>query len=82
MPQYFLFILDAETKVVPEPANKSKTKSPSFEDAVHQHANEVKLMLGREIVQRYYFQRGTIHQALKDDKMLKAAIDNINTELY
>ena len=72
---------DIDSTVLSELEAFKQKLTPSFEDAVHQHANEVKLMLGREIVQRYYFQRGAIHQALKDDKVLKAAIENINTEL-
>ncbi len=72
---------DIDSTVLSELESFKQKLAPSFEDAVHQHANEVKLMLGREIVQRYYFQRGAIHQALKDDKELKAAIENINTEL-
>lgn len=53
--------------------------TPSFEEAVRQHDTEVRQMLGHEIVQRYYFQRGAIAYSLRSDKQLNKAIEQLTT---
>lgn len=50
-----------------------KTLRPSFRDAIMRHKDEVKMLLGADIVERYYFQRGRVEFMLRDDKALKKA---------
>lgn len=46
---------------------------PSFREAIARNLDEVKQMLGSEIVQRYYYQKGRIAFLLRYDPDLKAA---------
>ena len=50
-----------------------KTLRPSFRDAIMRHKDEVKMLLGADIVERYYFQKGRVEFMLRDDKALKKA---------
>lgn len=50
-----------------------KTLRPSFRDAIMRHKDEVKMLLGADIVERYYFQRGRVEFMLRDDKALEKA---------
>ncbi len=51
--------------------------NPSFETAIWQHQDDVKQMLGQEIVSRYYFQKGIIAFELRDDETLKRALEEL-----
>lgn len=50
-----------------------ETLRPSFRDAIMRHKDEVKMLLGADIVERYYFQKGRVEFMLRDDKALKKA---------
>lgn len=50
---------------------------PNFRTAIDKHKDEIKLMLGAEIVERYYFQRGRFGYMLRDDKVYDRAIQEI-----
>jgi carboxyl-terminal processing protease len=40
--------------------------------------DDLRKVMANEIVRRYYFQAGTVEQALKDDNDLKQAIELLN----
>ena len=40
-------------------------------------SKEIKMLIADEIIQRYYFQRGTIIQQLKDDKDVEKAYSTL-----
>ncbi|MDY2943905.1 MAG: S41 family peptidase [Paludibacteraceae bacterium] len=48
---------------------------PSFREAIARNIEEVKQMLGSEIVLRYYYQKGQIAYQLRFDKELERAIE-------
>lgn len=48
--------------------------NPSFRDAILRHKQEVKDMLGAEIVERYYYQKGRAAFMLRSDKVLQRAL--------
>ncbi len=48
---------------------------PSFQEAIQRNKDEVKEMLGAEIMERYYFQKGRIAYLLRFDKELKQALE-------
>ncbi len=48
---------------------------PSFQDAIKRNVDEVKELLGAEIMERYYFQKGRIAYLLRFDKELKRALE-------
>lgn len=50
---------------------------PSFRDAIARHIDEVKELLGAEIVERYYFQKGRIAYLLRFDEELERALQEI-----
>ncbi len=50
---------------------------PSFREAILRHKDEVKQLLGADIVERYYFQKGRVEFLLREDKALKNAIDKL-----
>ncbi len=50
---------------------------PSFREAILRHKDEVKQLLGADIVERYYFQKGRVEFLLREDKALKKAIDKL-----
>lgn len=52
---------------------------PNFENDAQLFSEEVKELLKDEIVTRYYYQKGAIRAALKDDKGVKKAIDELNS---
>ena len=47
---------------------------PDFREAIHRNLDEVKELLGAEIVLRYYYQRGQAAYRLRFDKELKRAM--------
>ncbi len=51
--------------------------NPSFETAIWQHKDDVKQMLGSEIVSRYYFQQGQTAFNLRDDETLERALEEL-----
>lgn len=51
--------------------------TPSLRDAIAAQEDEVRLMLGQEIVQRYYFQRGAAAFSLRFDKELRRAVEEM-----
>ena len=50
---------------------------PSFREAIMRHKDEVKQLLGADIVERYYFQKGRVEFLLREDKTLMNAIQLI-----
>jgi carboxyl-terminal processing protease len=50
---------------------------PSFREAILRHKDEVKQLLGADIVERYYFQKGRVEFLLREDKVLKNGIQLI-----
>lgn len=48
---------------------------PSFQEAIQQNKDEVKELLGAEIMERYYFQKGRIAYLLRFDEELKRAVE-------
>ncbi len=53
---------------------------PSFREAILRHKNEVKELLGADIVERYYFQRGRVEFLLRKDKALKKALEQLTVD--
>lgn len=49
--------------------------TPNLDRALQQHSKEIKKLLSSEILKRYYYQRGSLIEALKDDKVLDKAIE-------
>ena len=49
--------------------------TPNFRDAIERHKDEVKSFLGSEIISRYYYQKGKFAFMLRDDKVLKKALE-------
>ncbi|MGE0018140.1 MAG: S41 family peptidase [Draconibacterium sp.] len=52
---------------------------PNFDKDAEEFSEEVKELLKDEIISRYYYQKGAIRAALKDDKGVKKAIDELNS---
>ena len=52
---------------------------PSFREAIARNIDEVKQMLGSEIVLRYYYQKGQIAYMLRFDKELEKAMTLLNS---
>lgn len=52
---------------------------PNFDKDAEEFSDEVKELLKDEIISRYYYQKGAIRAALKDDKGVKKAIDELNS---
>ncbi len=50
---------------------------PNYREAINKHKDEIKLMLGAEIMERYYFQRGKFGYMLREDKVLSRALEEI-----
>ncbi len=53
--------------------------NPSFETAIWQQKDDVKQMLGSEIISRYYFQKGVLAFELRADKILQRALQELAT---
>ena len=69
---------DLDSATIAELKRFEPSLQPNFRDAIDRHKGEVKLMLGAEIVERYYFQRGKFGYMLRDDKVLTRAIEEIS----
>lgn len=68
---------DLDSATIAELKRFEPSLQPNFRDAIDRHKDEVKLMLGAEIVERYYFQRGKFGYMLRDDQVLTRAIEEI-----
>ncbi len=53
---------------------------PNLEKDLKQFKNEISELLKDEIVSRYYYQKGAIRSAINDDKGIKKAIEELNSE--
>lgn len=53
--------------------------TPDYREVILRRKDEVKQLLGEEIVQRYYFQQGRVAFLLRYDKGLKMALETFNT---
>ena len=53
---------------------------PSYRDAIMRHKDEVKRMMGADIVERYYYNRGRIAFMLREDQEMKKALEIIEKE--
>lgn len=72
--------LDGDTTVI---AALQKQITPDLERDFDRFKDQIKKVLGSEIVKRYYFQKGDLIESLKDDEVLKKAIEVLSTqELY
>ena len=58
---------------------KAKLKAEK-EDDLQKHKDEVKEMLKGEILNRYYYDKGRLQGALKEDKVLNRAIDELTSK--
>jgi carboxyl-terminal processing protease len=54
--------------------------APNFDKDSEEFKAEVKELLQDEIVSRYYYQKGAIRAAISDDKGIKKAIEELNSE--
>ena len=54
--------------------------APDFDKDSKAFSEEIKDLLQDEIVSRYYYQKGAIRAAVHDDKGIKKAIDELNSE--
>jgi len=54
--------------------------APDFDKDSEAFSGEIKELLQDEIVSRYYYQKGAIRAAISDDKGIKKAIDELNSE--
>ncbi|MBQ2067984.1 MAG: peptidase S41, partial [Paludibacteraceae bacterium] len=50
---------------------------PNFREAIERNKDEVKQLLGSEIVLRYYYQKGQAAFSLRFDKELKRALQEL-----
>lgn len=50
---------------------------PSFREAIWRNADEIRRLLGSEIVLRYYYQNGQLAYAIRFDKNIKRALEEI-----
>ena len=55
---------------------------PDMERNLEENRKEISVILSAEIIKRYYHQRGEIEYLLRDNKPLKAALENIGKTLY
>ncbi len=69
---------DIDTLLVAELEQMQQRLTPNYEDAIIQHATEVKELMGREIIQRYYYEHGLISFTLRTDKELKTALEQLH----
>lgn len=53
---------------------------PNFNKDAEHFSEEIKELLQDEIVSRYYYQKGAIRAAINDDKGIKKAIEELNSE--
>lgn len=68
---------DIDSTVLAELTTFKDKLTPSFEEAIYQHKDEVKRMLTEEIIARYYFQRGTIAYSIRTDKLVLRAVEEL-----
>ena len=54
--------------------------APDFDKDSKEFSEEIKELLQDEIVKRYYYQKGAIRAAINDDKGIKKAIEELNSE--
>jgi carboxyl-terminal processing protease len=54
--------------------------APDFDKDSEAFSDEIKDLLQDEIVSRYYYQKGAIRAAINDDKGIKKAIEELNSE--
>lgn len=57
-----------------------KKLTHNLDHELDRFSKEIKDAIAQEVVQRYYFQRGTVLQRLKDDPDLKKAIEMLNNK--
>ncbi len=58
-----------------------KTKlEPNLDKDLKEFREEISELLKDEIITRYYYQKGAIKSSLKDDKGLKKATEELNSE--
>ena len=54
--------------------------APDFDKDAKEFSEEIKELLQDEIVSRYYYQKGAIRAAIEDDKGIKKAMEELNSE--
>ena len=57
-----------------------KKLTHNLDHELNRFSKEIKDAIAQEVVQRYYFQRGTVLQHLKDDPDLNKAIETLNNK--
>ncbi|WP_455664487.1 S41 family peptidase [Phocaeicola sp.] len=58
-----------------------KKLTHNLDHELNRFSKEIKDAIAQEVVQRYYFQRGTVLQRLKDDPDLNKAIETLNNKV-
>jgi hypothetical protein len=71
---------DLDSTIIASFESMRSSLKPSYKDAIRRNIEEVKEMLGAEIVERYYFQQGRIAYMLRFDKELEQAIQIMQTK--
>ncbi len=69
---------DIDTAFVAELRALKERMTPDYREVILRRKDEVKQLLGEEIVERYYFQEGRVAFVLRYDKGLKAARETLN----
>lgn len=68
---------DIDTKTITKLEKIKPMLLPNFREAIERNKEEVKMLLGSEIVLRYYYQKGQAAYQLRYDKELKRALQEL-----
>lgn len=68
---------DIDTKTITKLEKIKPMLLPNFREAIERNKEEVKMLLGSEIVLRYYYQKGQASYQLRYDKELKRALQEL-----
>ncbi len=66
---------DLDSAVIAQLRDLEPALKPNFREAIARHKDEVKSFLGGEIISRYYYQKGKFAFMLRDDEVLKKALE-------
>ena len=66
---------DLDSVIIAQLRDFESVLQPNFREAIARHKDEVKSLLGAEIISRYYYQRGKFAFLLRDDPVLKKALE-------
>ncbi|NLO03395.1 MAG: S41 family peptidase [Bacteroidales bacterium] len=54
---------------------------PHLDKDLEVFSNEIKILLENEIVSRFYYQKGAIRSSIGEDKVIKTAIEKLNSDM-